>query len=340
MIATILGVLLLIAFGSLVSAVVLLMSLLIVRVPKLGFQQIYTCSIVSAILWLVACRAIYGSYERGVLLRTLAVIAVFAAVAILPPILLRIHFHTSWIKSVGASFLWVLGTVGIGLVSIVCTAVVTQRAYVIPTNGMAPTINGSHRVGRCKHCDGQAIVSAPAGSRADGNVEGICSSCWRFGPAEDISPTVVSGDRILASPFLKPNRWDIVTFHPPADPEVLYVQRIVGLPGESVLIKNGQICINGTAQNVPPELEHLTFAGREELSSVTGSDYGLKFGVGDEPCQLQADECFVLGDNTFRSSDSRFFGPVKMDQVTGVVTTRYWPPSRLKVLRDSGQPLR
>ncbi|MBC7853650.1 MAG: S26 family signal peptidase, partial [Pirellulaceae bacterium] len=52
-----------------------------------------------------------------------------------------------------------------------------------------------------------------------------------------------------------------------------------------------------------------------------------------------ADECFVLGDNTLRSSDSRFFGPVKWDQVTGVVTMRYWPPSRAKILRKTGEPL-
>lgn len=340
MISTLFSVLLLIAFTAIVSAVALVLSLIIVGYTKPALRQVYTCSLVSAILWLLGGRIVYLSLDRGVLLRALALLFAISTVSIVPFFLLRYQFRTTWMKTAGASFLWVVGSAFVTLMSIFFLAIVTQRAYVIPTNAMAPTINGVHRIGTCEHCGGEVVVSASADSRAGENVEGICSTCRKFGQGKDISNAKLGGDRILASPFLEHNRWDIVTYYPPSAPNVLYVHRIVGMPGESVLIKEGQLWINGSPQQPPPGLENLRYAGREEMSAEAGSDYGLEFGVGDQPCQLQMDECFVLGDNSTRSMDSRFFGPVKMDQVTSVVTMRYWPPSRMKVLRNSSQSQR
>ncbi len=340
MITTLFVVLLLIAITAVATAIALVVTLVLLRVPKPGLRQIYTCSLVTAILLLVVGRALYLTYDRGVLLRTLTLVAGLVAAVAVPPILLRIQFHTSWSKSIGASLLWLAGIAGVSLVSIAFIAVVSQRAYKVPTNAMAPAINGLHRVGRCRHCDGEVFISAPADSNPDEELDGICSSCGKYGPANEIAPNIVRGDRILASPFLQPDRWSIVTYYPPSDPAVLYVHRIVGLPGESVLLKDGQLWINGVPQTPPPDFIPKVYAGTAEMLAQNEMAFGLEFGTGEEPCQLGDDECFVLGDNTFRSFDSRYFGPVKMDQVTSVVTMRYWPPSRMKVLRNSSQSQR
>lgn len=113
-----------------------------------------------------------------------------------------------------------------------------------------------------------------------------------------------------------PMRGEIIVFHPPQSPGNYYIKRIIGLPGETVEIKEGKIIIYNTEH---PE----GFVLKEEylLNSKT---------PGEEKIILGPDEYFVLGDNRSASYDSRSWGPLKKDKIVGLVRLQLWPLSSAK----------
>lgn len=106
-----------------------------------------------------------------------------------------------------------------------------------------------------------------------------------------------------------PNRNDIVVLDLPRMNEML-VKRIVGLPGETVEIREGQVIIDG--EPLPEPFPH-------DLSYQT-----------IPPIRLGPLQYFVLGDNRDNSNDSRAFGPVERDSIVGRVWLRYWPLDQVK----------
>ena len=93
-------------------------------------------------------------------------------------------------------------------------------------------------------------------------------------------------------------RGEVITFHPPTSEQIVYIKRIIGLPGEIVEARGGLLFINGVSDGIS--------------QSGTGT-WG--------PVQIEDGCVFVLGDNRSRSSDSRVFGPVPSGRVlTRVVT--------------------
>ncbi|MBN1484118.1 MAG: signal peptidase I [Chloroflexia bacterium] len=88
--------------------------------------------------------------------------------------------------------------------------------------------------------------------------------------------------------------------------EIPLIKRVIGLPGELVEIRNGQVLIDGA------------FLEEPYLPPVRPQDYG--------PIQVPADHVFVLGDNRGASNDSRFFGPVALERIIGRACFSYWPP--------------
>jgi signal peptidase I len=145
------------------------------------------------------------------------------------------------------------------------------EAFVIPTGSMAPTLMGRHKEVTCPQCKYVYTVNAsgedggqqPLGLggfrfRANGEarpgskvVAGTCVNC-RFRAPVAGDPTF-NGDRILVMkfpydmPFLPgastPERWDVVVFRYPEEPEVSYIKRLIGLPGEDLRIWHGDIYI-------------------------------------------------------------------------------------------------
>jgi signal peptidase I len=109
-----------------------------------------------------------------------------------------------------------------------------------------------------------------------------------------------------------PQRGDIVVFDPPGDDgtpnEPLLIKRLIGLPGETVELHEGQVYINGTPLNEPYTKEPCTRS------------------CSDNSWQLGADEYFFMGDNRNNSRDSRAFGPVTKNRIIGEAVIRYWPP--------------
>ena len=119
------------------------------------------------------------------------------------------------------------------------------EAYIVPTGSMAPTLLGNHREVICPNCDFH--VSMGLDEKWCGGSP-ICPNCGQIGL--ESAPAVTScGDRVLVQKFLydlrRPRRWEVAVFHFPGDPSVAYVKRVVGLPGESLMIHRGDILANG-----------------------------------------------------------------------------------------------
>ncbi|GAG33673.1 unnamed protein product, partial [marine sediment metagenome] len=108
----------------------------------------------------------------------------------------------------------------------------------------------------------------------------------------------------------EPQRGEVIVFKYPEDPSHRFIKRIVGLPGETVEIKDGKVIIyrDGVSQ-VLDESEYLS-----DLATT-----------GDFRIILGENEYFVLGDNRSFSFDSRRFGVLPKDKIIGRVIFRAWP---------------
>jgi signal peptidase I len=122
-------------------------------------------------------------------------------------------------------------------------------------------------------------------------------------------PTIDPGQRIAVAPLVRPpTRGDLVVLNRPGNLEV--VKRVVGLPGERVRLRSGQLEVDGRA--VPePYLAGPPDAGELDL-------------------ELGPAQYLVLGDHRAASTDGRDFGPVEADVLVGRVRFAYWPPRRLR----------
>jgi signal peptidase I len=108
-----------------------------------------------------------------------------------------------------------------------------------------------------------------------------------------------------------PQRGQVIIFDPPFDSPHPYIKRVIGLPGETVEIKDGQVFIN----EIPID-EPYIFPEPPQ----NNKDYG--------PEVLSDDEYFVLGDHRNNSNDSRAGWTVPRDNIIGKAWFIYWPPSR------------
>jgi signal peptidase I len=131
------------------------------------------------------------------------------------------------------------------------------QAFVIPTGSMAPTLMGRHKEIACPQCGFLYAVNASEEvelrSLSRNVHSGICANC-RYQARLDETPSF-KGDRILVMmfpydlPYLPgsghPERWDVVVFRYPEEPEVSYIKRLVGLPGETIRIFHGDIFVKG-----------------------------------------------------------------------------------------------
>ncbi len=107
-----------------------------------------------------------------------------------------------------------------------------------------------------------------------------------------------------------PQRGDIIILRPPTLSTTDYIKRVIALPGERLLIKDGHVYINGHLLEEPYLPEAWT----------VGTDYG-----GPNGTVIPANEYFVMGDNRNRSQDSRVFGPINRDRIDGKAWFRIWP---------------
>jgi signal peptidase I len=109
--------------------------------------------------------------------------------------------------------------------------------------------------------------------------------------------------------FRQPQRGEVIVFKPPIDDHVYYIKRIIGLPGERIIIEESKITIFNKEH---PE-------GFVLNESYLQNHYTL----GKIEVNLGQDEYFVLGDNREVSYDSRKWGPVKKERITGRVIFQF-----------------
>lgn len=134
-----------------------------------------------------------------------------------------------------------------------------------------------------------------------------------------MEPTLFRGDFVLIDRISywigEPKRGDVVVFFYPPDPTQRYIKRVIGLPGDDVLIQDGIVRVNG---------EQLEEGYIKALPVYTG-----RWSIPDH-------SIFVLGDNRNRSNDSHIWGMVPEENIIGRALFVYWPLNRLTSLITPG----
>jgi signal peptidase I len=256
---------------------------------------------------------------------------------LVPWLLIATLLKARFLRSIQAWLPTLLAAVGgVGLVLLVFRPFVFE-AFFSPTNAMAPTLLGRHWSAPCPQCGKPAYCSVedPRWGRWERGARMICEE-FHTSLVSDFSQEVHGPDRFLVAKFLKPRRWDLAVFRYPEDPGENFVKRLVGLPGEEVIIKEGRVWIDGQPLT-PPE----SIRGIEYLSEL--EDFPVQmWGTPEKPAKLGADEYFVLGDFSAAAKDSRLWEKgapghnpyaVPASYMIGVVTHIYWPPSRWRIIR-------
>ena len=128
-------------------------------------------------------------------------------------------------------------------------------------------------------------------------------------------PTFSNGERVVVlKTFYDIRRGDVVIFSSKEDPTKDLIKRIVGLPGEEIVIRDGQVLIDGK----PLEEEYL---GDEWHYTEAHHNSRLKMGP---------NQYYVLGDNRGDSHDSRGFRGVPVENIKGKVVVRWWPLEEIR----------
>jgi signal peptidase I len=159
-----------------------------------------------------------------------------------------------------------LQTVLTGLILAFIFRAFLVEPFIIPTGSMAESLLGAHATQTCPACGwvfnfAPLATATPTGGGFVRPAEIICPNCQlRLAPtAADTVP--VAGDRILVhkwpyfSGLIAPQRWDVLVFRDPANPEQHYIKRLVGLPGEKIELIAGDVFINDRIARKPPEIQ-------------------------------------------------------------------------------------
>lgn len=123
---------------------------------------------------------------------------------------------------------------------------------------------------------------------------------------DSMNKTFKNGDILILYKLSKIKRFDVIVLHEEKDNEKI-IKRVIGMPGDTVAIKDGEIYINDEKID-------------DEYAYGMTSDY--------DRITLKSDEYFILGDNRLISKDSRYFGPIKEKEIKGKVVFRIFPFSK------------
>ncbi len=149
-------------------------------------------------------------------------------------------------------------------------------------------------------------------------------------PSESMLNTLVIGDCLFVNKFMygikvpftnirlphlrEPQRGDVVVFRFPLNPSQDYIKRLIGVPGDTIEIRDKNVYVNGTLYQNPHELHKDTKTLPRELS--VRDNFG--------PAQVPTAAYFMMGDNRDNSFDSRFWGFVPDDNIIGPAFIKYW----------------
>jgi signal peptidase I len=156
-------------------------------------------------------------------------------------------------------------------------------------------------------------------------------------PTPSMEPTILVGDRLLIDKFTYRNnfvsklpftpahdieRGDVVVFKYPEQPEILYVKRAIGLPGETLAIRNKTVYINGEPISEPYKVH-----SDPNINLGRGNPHFLSFDRQRDnfgPVKIPEDSYFMMGDNRDDSADSRYFGFLERQYIVGRPLIVFW----------------
>lgn len=132
-------------------------------------------------------------------------------------------------------------------------------------------------------------------------------------PSVSMEPTLLVGDRVVVSKMSywgqDPARGDIVVFKFPKDTKVNLIKRVIGLPGETLSVKDNRVYINNEA------LSETYVPAQKKIPDF-------------DPVLIPQGQYFMMGDNRDNSADSRVWGFVTAEQIRGKAKYLYWPFER------------
>src|SRR5213595_505997 len=155
-------------------------------------------------------------------------------------------------------------------------------------------------------------------------------------PTGSMEENLLIGDHLLVNKFVfgptatpiergvlpvgRIRRGDVIVFKYPEEPERDFIKRVIGLPGETVELREKRVYINGKALDEP--YVHFLSAprGPSEFHEVTSFDVRERYG----PVTVPADHFFVMGDNRDNSQDSRYWGFLPRENIKGKSLIIYW----------------
>jgi signal peptidase I len=155
-------------------------------------------------------------------------------------------------------------------------------------------------------------------------------------PTGSMEPTLLPGDRILVVRYIyglripftfkrvlefrKPNTGDIIVFNYPEETKRAFIKRCIGMPGDELEIKNGEIWLNKAALKNAP-MNKVYYYNRGEFAQE------------GKPIKIPQNAYFALGDNSASSKDSRYWGFLDDKYLIGKAVMVYWPPQRIRILK-------
>jgi signal peptidase I len=134
-----------------------------------------------------------------------------------------------------------------------------------------------------------------------------------------MSPTIQPNESVVAdmSAFRRsgPQRWDVVVFHSPSKETLtqrqeIWVMRVIGLPGESLEIRDDGVYIGGKCETQPDRMAGIHYVASVSRSPRPAVSY---------PYKISAGTYFLVGDNSTNSFDSRFWGALPKQSILGKV---------------------
>jgi signal peptidase I len=134
-----------------------------------------------------------------------------------------------------------------------------------------------------------------------------------------LGPTESGLERTLL-PVSTIKRRDVLVFKYPEEPDRDFIKRVIGLPGETVELREKKVYINGQPLD-EPYVHFIQAPGSGgELHEVTSFDVRERYG----PVTVPADQYFMMGDNRDNSADSRYWGFLRRDYIKGKALIIYW----------------
>ena len=153
-------------------------------------------------------------------------------------------------------------------------------------------------------------------------------------PSGSMIPTLKVGDKLLVTKitygakvpftdfrlpgFKSPQRGDIIVFKYPLDEKRDFIKRLIGKEGDKVKINDGKIFIHGS---------------QAELPQINKNHYYAAGPFGQDEILVPADSYYALGDNSYASKDSRYWGFVPEENIVGKAFFIFWPPHRIQILK-------